>query len=173
MGKRILDVTCGSRMFWFDRKHPEAVYLDKRRETHKLKDKSSKGGSRMLVIDPDVIGDFTALPFEAETFPLVVFDPPHLIRNGRSGWMAKKYGKLTDDWKDEIRKGFAECFRVLKADGVLVFKWNENDVRLSEVLPLTPVAPLIGNKGGKGMKTHWLVFMKPGEVTSDDQKKPL
>ena len=49
----VLDACCGSRMFWFDPKDERAVFIDKRRETHDLKDSSSKGGVRSLVIDPD------------------------------------------------------------------------------------------------------------------------
>lgn len=159
---KVLDACCGSRMFWFDREDERALFMDKRAESHSLKDKSSKGGSRALVIDPDLKADFTALPFPDDHFPMVVFDPPHLLYNGRAGWMAKKYGKLGTDWREDLRRGFAECFRVLKADGALVFKWNEQDVPVSEILALTPMRPLFGNRCGKRSKSHWLVFMKVG-----------
>jgi SAM-dependent methyltransferase len=148
-------------MFWFDRNHPNALYIDKRCERHELTDASSAGGFRELAIEPDMVADFTDLPFAADSFALVVFDPPHLIRAGTKGWLAKKYGKLGDDWKTELRKGFAECFRVLRPEGVLVFKWNEHEVPLSQILALTPERPLFGNRGGKAAKSHWLVFMKP------------
>lgn len=148
-------------MFWFDRAHADAIYLDKRSERHVLKDASSKGGSRQLVIEPDVQADFTKMPFANETFALVVFDPPHLVRNGRKGWLAKKYGKLGDDWRSELRDGFAECFRVLRPDGVLVFKWNEHEIPVRDVLKLAEHEPLFGNRCGKTAKSHWLVFMKP------------
>lgn len=156
----VLDACCGSRMFWFDRNDPRAVFLDNRRETHVLADCSSAGGSRTLIIEPDVLGDFTAMPFADGSFGLVVFDPPHLVRNGKSGWLAKKYGKLGADWRSEIRAGFSECFRVLRAGGILIFKWNENDVPVSQVLALTDAKPLIGNRCGKSAKSHWIVFMK-------------
>lgn len=161
MGERVLDVCCGSRMFWFDRQHEDAIFVDNRREAHTLADRSSKGGRRELVIDPDIQADFTELPFPDESFSLVVFDPPHLVRNGATGWLAKKYGKLGADWRNDIRRGFAECFRVLREDGTLIFKWNEHEVKVSEVLSLTPVKPLFGNRCGKTAKSHWLVFMKP------------
>ena len=160
---RVLDACCGSRMFWFDRQHPDALYIDNRSEAHELMDKSSKGGSRSLVIAPDMVADFTNLPFADNTFPLVVFDPPHLVRAGRTSWLAKKYGKLGERWQDDIAKGFAECFRVLTGNGTLIFKWNENDIPVSQVLALTPEKPLFGNRGGKAAKSHWLVFMKPAE----------
>ncbi len=147
-------------MFWFDKADQRCLFVDKRRESHVLADSSSKGGSRTLEINPDILADFTDLPFPDGSFALVVFDPPHLIRNGKTGWLAKKYGKLGSDWREEIRKGFSECFRVLKPEGTLVFKWNEQDIPVSEVLALTPERPLIGNRCGKNGKTHWLVFLK-------------
>jgi SAM-dependent methyltransferase len=158
---RVLDVACGSRMFWFDRQHPGALFLDNRAERHELRDISSQGGSRSLVVAPDMVADFTALPLPSDHFALVVFDPPHLASNGSSGWQAKKYGKLGEDWRDDLRRGFAECFRVLRPEGVLVFKWNEHEIRVSEVLALTPEKPLFGNRCGKTAKSHWIVFMKP------------
>lgn len=160
----VLDVCCGSRMFWFDRKDQRALFVDKRRESHKLTDKSSKGGSRQLVIDPDLQADFTALPFADDTFALVIFDPPHLVHSGRKSWLAKKYGKLEGDWKEELRLGFAECFRVLRTEGTMVFKWSEHDVPLSQILALTPERPLIGQRG---RKSHWLVFFKQRRLSAD------
>ena len=32
---------------------------------------------------------------------------------------------LNENWKEEIRAGFKECFRVLKPNGTLIFKWSE------------------------------------------------
>lgn len=159
----VLDPCCGSRMFWFDRNDDRAVFGDIRNERHSLADSSSAGGTRELVIAPDVKLDFRALPFGDTQFHLVVFDPPHLISNGRSGWLAKKYGKLGDRWQDDIRAGFRECFRVLRPNGTLIFKWNEHEVKVSELLALTDHKPLFGNRCGKTAKSHWIVFMKPGD----------
>lgn len=160
LDKSVLDVCCGSKMFWFDKHDPRAVFIDKRRETHTLKDKTSKWGSRALSVDPDLVADFTDLPFENEMFSVVIFDPPHLIKNGKSGWLAKKYGKLQGDWMTELRMGFSECFRVLKPFGTLIFKWNETDIPVSQILALTTERPLIGNRCGKQSQSHWLVFLK-------------
>ena len=147
----VLDACCGSRMFWFDKSDRRALFVDKRAEI--LLD----SGGRAVVISPDIVGDFTALPFEDERFSLVVFDPPHTF-NGKDSDMAKKYGRLMPGWKDEIAKGFAECFRVLCPGGTLVFKWNEHRVSMKTILSLTPEEPLFG-QNTKG-KTHWVVFMK-------------
>lgn len=158
----VLDPCCGSRMWWFDKQHPLAVYGDRRKEEHVLCD------GRTLRIEPDQLMDFRALPFPGGSFRLVGFDPPHLERAGPKSWMAAKYGKLSDDWREDLKKGFAECFRVLEPHGVLVFKWNEVQVPIREVLALTPHRPLFGNTSGKRAgQTHWMVFLKPGFHTED------
>ncbi|EAG8307912.1 SAM-dependent methyltransferase, partial [Listeria monocytogenes] len=87
-----------------------------------------------------------------------VFDPPHLVKVGDKSWLAKKYGKLDSaTWQEDIAKGFSECMRVLKPNGTLIFKWNEEQIKLSEILKVIDHEPLLGNKRAK---THWLVFMK-------------
>ena len=156
----VLDACCGSRMFWFDRKDARALCVDSRREVHSLKDKSSKGGFRELVIQPDIMADFTKLPFVDQSFSLVIFDPPHLIHAGKKGWLAKKYGVLKNTWEQDLRCGFSECFRVLKISGTLIFKWSEHDIPLKKILSLTSEQPLISNRSGKHSKSHWIVFIK-------------
>ena len=160
---RVLDPCCSSRMMWFDRKHPDVIFGDCRSETLTVTDRSNgrENGTRTLRIEPDTLMDFRALPYQDESFKLVAFDPPHLHTAGPRSWMAAKYGKLTGDWREDLRKGFAECFRVLHPDGVLVFKWNETQVKVGEVLALTPMQPLFGHPTGRKGLTHWLVFMKP------------
>lgn len=73
---RVLDPASGSRMMWFDRGHPDVVFGDKRRETVKVTDRSHgrADGTRTLTVDPDLLMDFRALPFEDGTFRLVAFD---------------------------------------------------------------------------------------------------
>lgn len=100
------------------------------------------------------------MKFDDGTFSLVVFDPPHLINSGSSGWLAKKYGKLTPNWQEDLRAGFSECFRVLRPNGTLIFKWNETDIPVSKILELTEEKALFGNRCGKASKSHWLVFLK-------------
>lgn len=143
-------------MMWFDKKDQRALFGDIRDEEHLLCD------GRVLKVEPEVIMDFRKLPFPDATFNMVVFDPPHLTRAGRDSWLRAKYGILTDDWRDDIAKGFAECFRVLKPGQFLIFKWNETQVRVSEILALTGEQPLFGHKSGKREKTHWITFMKRG-----------
>ena len=155
----VLDACCGARMFWFDRDDPRALFIDKRRETLAI-DIGTPGtkGRSPIVVAPDQIADFTAMPFPSDSFHLVVFDPPHVIRKEARGAVTRKYGVLNGDWREMLRKGFAECFRVLKPHGTLVFKWGAEQIKVAEVLPLAGRKPLFGHKTSK--HTHWAVFMK-------------
>ena len=151
----ILDMCCGSRMFWLDKGDSRAIFTDVRNEDHILCD------GRALHIEPDIIADFRCLPFPDESFAQVVFDPPHLERVGENSWMRKKYGSLDNKtWRDDIRAGFSEAFRVLRPHGTLIFKWNETQIPVSQVISLTDVKPTIWQRTGKGDKTHWIIFLK-------------
>ena len=149
--KKILDACCGSKMFWFQKDRADTVYMDIREYEDILCD------GRKLEVKPDVIGDFRNIPFQDNSFKLVVFDPPHLIKGGAKSWLIKKYGKLNDNWPEDIKQGFSECMRVLEPYGILIFKWCEEQIKLSEILKNIEYKPLFGNKRAK---THWLVFIK-------------
>ena len=114
-------------------------------------------------MEPDIVADFTQLPFPDKSFYLVVFDPPHLVKIGENAWLKKKYGKLPENWKPLIRDGFKECMRVLKPNGVLIFKWCETDIATREIINVCGEDPLFGHRSGKQAKTHWLCFMKEEE----------
>lgn len=100
------------------------------------------------------------MPFLDKSFKLVVFDPPHLLKVGKNSWLAKKYGKLPEDWPRVIKKGIDECFRVLDDYGVLIFKWNEDQITVREVLSAINRQPLFGHTTGRHGKTMWMCFMK-------------
>lgn len=152
---QVLDPASGSRMFYFDRDDPRVLFGDIRTEQHVLCD------GRALNINPDAYTDFRSLPFRDESFSVVVFDPPHLVSAGPKSWQAAKYGRLNSDtWEQDLRSGFEECFRVLKADGVLIFKWAEVQIPVSKILTLTDRTPLLGHRSGKQAKTHWITFIK-------------
>lgn len=151
---KIIDVACGGKMFWFDKENPNVLFLDKRREEHILCD------GRKFIVNPDEIMDFRDLKLQDKSFHLVVFDPPHITHVGKSSWLYKKYGKLDETWRDDLKRGFEECWRVLKDDGILIFKWSEESVTVAEVLKLFSQKPLFGHTTGKGGKTKWMCFMK-------------
>ena len=153
--KTILDACCGGRMFWFDKADPNCIYIDIRTETHDF------GKSGTCKISPDILADFRDLPFRDETFYHIVFDPPHLTElHQKNTWLEKKYGILSFGWRQHIKQGFNECWRVLKHGGTLVFKWNEICVPLKEVIQLAPTKPIYGNRQPHKSKTHWITFFK-------------
>jgi len=154
--KKVLDVCCGPKGMWFDKNDERTLYLDKRQENHI---NYYPSGKKVLSINPDVIGDFTDIKQPDNSFWLVVFDPPHIKRNSL-GEITKRYGNLEEDWKEMLKSGFKECFRVLKPNGTLIFKWNEVQFPVKDILKLTDEKPLFGHKSGKRMQTHWVSFMK-------------
>lgn len=158
----VLDPCCGTRMMWLDPTDQRGLFGDQRDESITVTDRSKRNvsGVRVLSIHPDIRMDFRSMPFADDSFPLVVFDPPHLVQAGARSWLASKYGRLGADWRDDLRAGFAECFRVLRPEGVLIFKWSEVQVPVREVLALTDRKPLFGHPSGKRSGTHWITFMK-------------
>lgn len=142
-------------MFYFDKHHPLVMYCDKRRETVSMTDRDKL---RSLDITPDVILDFTDMPFEDDSFHFVVFDPPHLINSGKNSWLAKKYGRLDkDSWRETLSAGLSECIRVVKPGCVVAMKWSEGDISTSKLLKALPYQPAFGDKQGK---KRWLFFIK-------------
>jgi len=141
-------------MFYFDKNSQSVLYGDIRKERHKLCD------GRNLEILPDIVFDYKNLPFKNNTFKLVVLDPPHLIKCGDKSWLYKKYGRLGFDWKNDIRKCFSECFRVLENNGVLIFKWSERQIKTQDILNLIQQKPIFGHTSGRHSYNHWMCFMK-------------
>ncbi|EGR3070268.1 SAM-dependent methyltransferase [Vibrio parahaemolyticus] len=150
----LLDVCCGSKMLWFDNNNPLAIFNDLRNVDETLCD------GREIKIEPDSNYDFRDLPFADNAFKVLVFDPPHLKTLGDNSWLAIKYGKLNESWRDDLKLGFEECFRVLDDNGVLVFKWNETQIKTNEILKLSPYKPMFGHISGKRANTHWVLFIK-------------
>jgi len=148
-------------MFWFDKQNPLVDFCDKRMVPKMMVGKGRN--ARVFECNPDTVADFKSLPFKDGSFHLVVLDSPHLIRAGVKSYMAIKYGILPENWEQEIHDGFHECMRVLKPNGVLIFKWNEVQIPVSEITKAIGVDPLFGHVSGKKSNTHWLCFMKlPG-----------
>jgi hypothetical protein len=171
--KLVLDACCGSRMFWFDNTDERAMFVD-RREDIKVIDIGTPGtvGRKPVVIKPDKVADFRNLPFCDNSFHHIVFDPPHLYKKaGSTGIIAFKYGLLEETWEDDLKKGFSECFRVLKPCGTLIFKWCETEILLKNVLKLTEEKPLYGHRSGKRSMTHWVCFIKPSVKTHEHANK--
>ena len=161
--KFILDACCGGRMFWFNKKHPNTLYVDKRViPAGTLKD------SPNFSVSPDLVMDFRDMKFKDKTFKLVVYDPPHLKSLEKNSWIALKYGTLDPEtWKEDVLQGFKECWRVLQDYGVLIFKWSKSgdpkrkrDITTAKILKMLPVGPLFGHPSGSKINTIWMCFMK-------------
>lgn len=150
----ILDICCGSRMFYFQKDSDDVIFLDFRQEKMELCD------GRQLSVKPDIVSNFRKLPFGEGQFDMVVFDPPHLMKAGPKSYMRLKYGVLGRNWKDDLKEGFNEGWRVLRPGGSLVFKWNETHIKIAEILKLFPVKPIFGQRTTRNLKTHWVVFYK-------------
>lgn len=165
--KKILDACCGGRMFWFDKHSPQVLFTDIRAEEFTTGEGKNKRNRKVL---PDRLEDFRNMSHADESFKMVVFDPPHLFV-GANSYMGRIYGRLDKlTWKEDLRKGFSECFRVLEPFGFLIFKWNESDVPLKDVLTLTDRKPLFGHPSGKAQKTHWVCFMKAESASCANSK---
>jgi len=163
MKEEILDSTCGGRSIWYpeNKDREDTLYIDNREEEPGFTGQEG----RTYGVQPDEIQDFRDLPYEDNSFNLIVFDPPHMIREngmeGLTGYVTKSYGALhAETWQHDIEKGFEELFRVLKKGGTLVFKFADNDVDFKEVLDLAPQSPLFGTTTKKNSKVEnrWFVF---------------
>ena len=154
----VLDACCGGRMFWYDKNYQMALFQDERQVG---KGAFQNNWNPNWCVNPDVVADFRRMPFKNETFQIVVFDPPHLTRGNIKSVINKKYGVLNSEtWKNDLVDGFCECWRVLKMNGVLIFKWNEASVKTSELIKALPKKPLFGDFTGKTGNTIWMTFLK-------------
>lgn len=144
-------------MFYFDKDDDRVEFGDIR-----TMEPTVFSNRHVIEVRPDTLMDFRDLPYEDNSFRLVIFDPPHVDNAGEGSWLRAKYGFLGASWREDLAAGFRECFRVLEPLGVLIFKWSEVRIPVAEVLELTPERPLIGHRSGARMNTHWIAFMKAG-----------
>lgn len=154
--KYIADLCCGGRMMWFDKENKDTLYCDIRQE-----DKGKIAICPNWNINPDIIADYRDLPFKNNTFKLIAWDIPHIIKDNPKGFMTTKYGYLGDEWKTDIKKGFSEVFRVLDKYGTLILKWSDINIQLKDILSLTEERALFGTRTKKGVNnTYFIVFFK-------------
>jgi hypothetical protein len=156
--KKILDACCGGRMFWYTKENDKVLFMDIREVE---KGAFANNWNPGWCVKPDVVADFREMPFADKSFRLVVYDPPHLTSGSEKGVINTKYGLLNkQSWKDDIVRGFNECWRVLEDHGILIFKWNDANIKAAELIKAFPVKPLFGDFTGKTGLTRWMTFMK-------------
>lgn len=160
---RILDATCGGRSIWLDehKENDNTIYVDRRQEESGFHGHEG----RTYGVNPNLLADNRRLPFESDTFDLVVFDPPYVLRDGGmkqlSGTVIKKYGALrAETWQDDLHKSVCEFFRVLTDAGTLVFKFADVQTDWKDVLDVLPVNPLFGTttKKTSNQETRWFTL---------------
>lgn len=127
MKNQIIDVCCGGKMWWFNKSRPGVLMMDNR----KVEPGTVKGEN--WSVQPDLVADFTKIPFENESFYKVVCDPPHKITND-SGIITQKYGFLGENWQEKLTLMFEECWRILKPGGTFIFKWADTSIPPRKVL---------------------------------------
>jgi SAM-dependent methyltransferase len=164
----ILDATCGGRSIWHEdnKDREDTLYIDIREQDDPEHIEMGQDRGRTYTVEPDDVQDFRDLPYPDESFHLIVWDPPHVMRaNGMqqlNGIMVRKYGALhAETWQADLRKGFEELWRVLKPNGTLCFKFADDAADFEEVLDLFPVTPLFGTTTNQHRTdTRWFVFHK-------------
>lgn len=156
--KVILDACCSVKAMWCNKTHPNAVYIDIRKESSGF-----LGHGRKEKLEPDYVMDFREMDFPDKKFKLVVFEPPHLKTLGETSYFRKKFGCLNaETWQADLKAGFDECWRVLEDYGTLIFKWSDNEIKFKEVLKYAPCEPLFQNttNNKSTSETKWFCFMK-------------
>lgn len=146
---KILDLSAGNRAVWFNKSHPLAIYLDKRREVH-----------------PDIVCDTTAIPDSVGSgYNLFCWDPPHM-NCGPNSNMSKVYGyHTTAEILETIERTGSETHRIAETNALMALKWNTHDIRLHRVFALLPQwEPLFGHltKDGPRSQTYWIMLRKLG-----------
>jgi ubiquinone/menaquinone biosynthesis C-methylase UbiE len=153
--KHILDVCCGGRMMWFDKNNKNTLYCDIR-EVEKGKIEHCPNWE----CKPDIIADYKDLPFDDNSFKLIVWDIPHIIKD-TGGILNKKYGSLGNNWKEDTKKAFDSIWRVLDVHGTLIFKYSDLDIKVTDMLKLFPQKALFGTRTKRAVNsTYWIVFFK-------------
>ena len=146
---KILDLSAGKRMIWFDKNPADTIFVDLRSE-----------------VAPTVVADTRRLPFESRIFDLIVFDPPHVNFGAKSNF-SRDYGHhTTENIRDIVARTAQEAYRVSVPDALMAFKWNDHDQKFDLVLTLMWQwwTPLFGHKVSSRTKhsstTGWVLLRR-------------
>lgn len=163
---KILDATTGFKGIWYQKNHPFVTFMDQRKTVvnTKTKNKSFKN-SRRYKINPDVVSTWKDAPFPDDYFDMIIFDPPHLVieKGKKLSSLEMAYGCLyKDSWRRDLKEGIDKLFKILKPEGIFVFKWCENSIKIQDVLKLFPYSPMFGSntKSKRHTQNYWILFIK-------------
>lgn len=142
---KILDLSAGNRAIWFNKNHPLATYLDKRKE-----------------VKPTHVCD-TRKKIPGYGYNLICWDPPHM-NCGPNSHMSKRYGyHTTAEILETIEKTGVKVHQASAPNALMALKWNNHDIRLDRVFKLLPSwEPLFGHltKDGPGSQTYWIMLRR-------------
>lgn len=153
---KILDLSAGQRAVWYNKDHPMAIYLDKRKE-----------------VNPTFVCDTRKIPKHVgKDFDLVCWDPPHL-NCGRNSDMSKRYGyHTTAEILDTLKKTSSQVHKITKPHAVMALKWNDHSISLKRVFwLLLEWEPLFGHltKDGPGSQTYWVMLRRLSESEIEEK----
>ena len=159
---RIVDLSAGNRAVWYNKAHPNALFIDIRPE-----------------MNPSLVADTRNLVGLVEPgVDLFVFDPPH-VNFGANAEMSKTYGwHTTDAIRDIITRTAEEAYRLGRPNALMAFKWNDHDQRLEKVLALMAVwwEPLFGHKVAMRTKhassTSWVLLKRRAPTLRTEAGEP-
>lgn len=142
-------MSAGNRAVWYNKKHPLAIYLDKRKS-----------------VNPDIVCDTTKIPKKVgKDFDLIVFDPPHM-NCGRKSDLSHYYGHhTTKEILRTIEGSGKEAHRISKPNALMALKWNDHDIKLKRLFDLLPQwEPLFGHLTRNGptskSQTYWIMLRR-------------
>lgn len=151
---KILDATCAYRGFWLEKHNKDTIYIDIRPE-----------------VKPDIVASCTSTPFADKTFDLILFDPPHknmgyakTSNSKKRNEMADRYGTANSKERMDLVKGaFMEFKRILKDDGIVLFKWSSVGTKFSKIIKLRgDFVPMFAQNFNKikSYETTWMALRK-------------
>ncbi len=167
---KILDLSAGARAMWFNKRHPDAVYVDIRAEITPL----SGVGKPVKTIPADIVCDTRCLPPEVGTgYSVIVFDPPHCTM-GPTYRMGRRYGSFSmEHILDTIQGTAREAHRVSAQDALMIFKWAGKNLKGVLGLMAPYWEPLFGQRHMKttvsARGTHWIVLRRLSEIKVDSR----
>jgi len=190
----ILDATCGAKIFYKGRHKAfspeELVFMDVREGLFSTFNRRGKGrgdiratevidGQEYIRIEPTKVGCVTKIPWPDQSFNMVIIDPPHAGRWGKSSFMGALYGSWDrDTFVRKFYRANSEVYRVLKPGGVLFLKVQDNEGRdkIAERL-LTKFRLLlkiqqVNASGRTGHKTFWMIFVRQTRISKPTTEDP-